>query len=302
MTSPTCCSPGEDGLPGWSARRRTTRWVPCSCCCSASRWRTPVPWCLPRRPHVPRHLPRRGRRDRADPPAGPARGPGHRDGAGRDVRGDAAASPHLGPARDPDARGRRAHRHAARHRRRDRLLRRVGPADHCTGRAADPCGGPQHDSGRGRPGPAAPANDRATRSPGGPCPGRLGAGPDECGVGAATTGSPEMGKAGDHRCEQWPPAFSPTRSPAFRQDPGGRGGGIFAKCKPAGKRHRFRASAPGLHTNCAEFAHAAATATARAGSHACCGVWSGSLSRRLPGLGHVDGRGRPTPPAARPPS
>ena len=49
-------------------------------------------------------------------------------GMGAIVRGDAAAAADLGPADDGDPGRRRGHRHAAGHRRRDRLVRGVGPA------------------------------------------------------------------------------------------------------------------------------------------------------------------------------
>ena len=110
------------------------------------------------------------------------------------------------------------------------------------------------------------------------------------------------GEAGARPCAT-APGEERTEGPVSRPGPPwcDKGGGVPGELAGPVTQH-VPSSAPGLHTNCTEFAHAAATATARAGSHACCGVWSGSLSRRLPGLGHVDGRGRPTPPAARPPS
>jgi hypothetical protein len=104
---------------------------------------------LPRWPHVPGHLSRRGRRDRPVAPAGSLAGPGHRHGEGGHMRSHAATPPHVGSAVHPVAGRRRPDRDAAGHRGRDGVLCRVGTLGARPGSTGGPGGHPSDGPGHG---------------------------------------------------------------------------------------------------------------------------------------------------------
>src|SRR3954447_16191091 len=67
---------------------------------------------------------------------------------------------------------------------------------------------------------------------------------------------PERSKAGVHRCPQWPPAFSPTGVPAFRQHPGV---GFSPKCELPGHRLAVDLARPAI-TSTSRLVHTVASA------------------------------------------